>query len=199
MGNPLSLPALPSPLAARPRFPQFGSSRMKEDMFAMSGWRRRELAASPELLHTRRWARSMRSSLHREEFFLQCVESRSRERDFFAGGVEKQSSKRRKPKCITVGHKLHICSYSQLCPLSPGLIILLLYLPCENGFQKPSAGLYSTVEIVLKLLSIHHFIRELKDLKFGAWKYAESFCCLTFVSGKCSISLQRFIFETFLQ
>jgi len=46
-------------------------------------------------------------------------------------------------------------------------------------------------------MNIHCFIWELKGLKYRACKYAQSFCCVTFALGNCSISLERFILETF--
>lgn len=51
----------------------------------------RELAASPELLHRRRWGQEHEViTLQGEVFFLQCVGSSSRKRDFFAGREKKQ-------------------------------------------------------------------------------------------------------------
>lgn len=149
--TPFPCPVCPPHCCLSSVFPQLGSSRVKEGMFAMSGWRRRDLAASPELLHTRRWVRSMRSSLHREEFFLQCVGSRSRKRKrgFFAGGEEKQSSKRREESINAFQREVNCINAPILrynCPFSPDLFRLLMYLPCENGFQKLSGELYSTLE-----------------------------------------------------
>lgn len=64
-------------------------------------------------------------------------------------------------------------------------------------FENLVEGFFYTVESVLELLSIHHFIRELKGLKYCACKYAAGFCCITFVLCNCSISLDPFILETF--